>query len=57
MEEPIMKDKEPSLDYNPILKEYEDVFGEFPGLPRKMDIDFSIDLIPGAPPCPKLPRK
>jgi hypothetical protein len=49
MEEPT-KDKEPSLEDYPVLKEYEDVFGEFLGFPPKRDIDFSIDLIPGASP-------
>jgi hypothetical protein len=47
MEDP-MKDKEPSIEYYPVLKDFEDVFEEFPGLPTKRDIDFSIDLIPGA---------
>jgi hypothetical protein len=37
MEEPI-KDKKPSVEDYPILKEYEYVFGEFPRLPPKRDI-------------------
>ena len=49
MEEP-MKDKEPSIKYHIVLKEYEDVFEEFPGLPPKRDIVFSIDsMIEDAP--------
>jgi hypothetical protein len=44
MEEPT-KDKEPSLEDNPLLKEYEDVFWKFLGLPLKIDINFSIDLM------------
>jgi hypothetical protein len=45
------------LKIYPVLKEYEDVFGEFPGFPPKRDIDFSIDLMPGASQCPKLPTE
>jgi hypothetical protein len=37
MEEP-MKDKEPSLEDYPVLKEYKDVFEELPGFPPKRDI-------------------
>jgi hypothetical protein len=55
--EEIMKDKDPSLEDYLVLKEYEDVFGELPGLPPKRDIYFSIDLIPGATRCPKLPTE
>ena len=32
------KDKEPSLEDYPVLKEYEDVFGKLLGLPPKRDI-------------------
>jgi hypothetical protein len=56
MEEP-MKDKEPSLEDYPILKEYEDVFGEFPGLLTNMDTDFSIDLILGVASVSKSPYR
>jgi hypothetical protein len=44
MEEP-MKDKDPSIEDYPILKEYEDVFEEFPRFSPERDIDFFIDLI------------
>jgi hypothetical protein len=44
------KDKVPSIEDHLVLKEYEDVFGEIPGFPPKRDIDFSIDLVPGAAP-------
>jgi hypothetical protein len=44
MEEP-MKDKDPSIEDYPILKEYEYVFEEFPGFSPERDIDFFIDLI------------
>ena len=40
-----------------ILKEFEDVFKEIPGLPPKRDIDFSINLIPGAAPVSKTPYR
>ena len=39
----------PSPDDHPILREYRDVFlEEVPGLPLRRDIDFSIELAPGA---------
>jgi hypothetical protein len=39
----------PSPDDHPILREYRDVFlEEVPGLPPRRDIDFSIELAPGA---------
>jgi hypothetical protein len=42
------KDKVPNLENYEVLKEFEDVFKEVPGLPPRRDIDFSIDLMPGA---------
>ena len=53
-----MNDKEndikPKIEDIPVLKEFEDIFPEeFPGLPPKWDIDFTIDLIPGAVPTSK----
>jgi len=54
MEEP-MKDKEPSLEDYPVLKEYKYVFEELLILPPNMNIDFSIDLMPGASPISKTP--
>jgi hypothetical protein len=56
MEEP-MKDKEPHLKYYLVLKEFEDVFEEFPGFPPKRDIYFSIDLKSGATPISKTPYR
>jgi hypothetical protein len=41
------KDIMPSIGYHPILKYFEDVFGEIPGLLPKIDIDFSIYLVRG----------
>jgi hypothetical protein len=39
----------PSPEDHPILREYRDVFPEeVPGLPLRRDIDFSIELTPGA---------
>jgi hypothetical protein len=38
------KDKVPNLEDYAVLKEFEDVFKEVPGLPPKRDIDFSINL-------------
>jgi hypothetical protein len=39
------KDKVPSVEDCAVLKEYEDVFKEIPGLPPKRDIDFSINMM------------
>jgi hypothetical protein len=55
--EETMKDREPNLEDYPILKDFEDVFEEFLGLPPNRDIDFSIDLILGAAPVSKNPYK
>jgi hypothetical protein len=59
--QPIWKSQQrirsPSLEDYPVLKEYEDVFREFPGFPPKRDIDFSIDLIPRASPVSKTPYR
>jgi hypothetical protein len=52
MEDP-MKDKETSLQYYPILKEYEYVFEEFLGFTPKRDINFSIDLMSVVTPMSK----
>jgi hypothetical protein len=52
-EEP--KDKVPNLEDHSVLKYFEDVFKEIPGLPPKRDIDFSINLITGATPVSKTP--
>jgi hypothetical protein len=48
----------PSLDDHPILREYRDVFPEeVPGLPTRRDIDFSIELAPGAVPVSRTPYR
>jgi hypothetical protein len=47
---------DPSPDDHPILREYRDVFPEeIPGLPPRRDIDFSIELAPGAVPVSRTP--
>jgi hypothetical protein len=47
---------EPSSDDHPILREYRDVFPEeVPDLPPRRDIEFSIDLAPGAVPVSRTP--
>jgi hypothetical protein len=40
-----------------VLTEFKDVFQEVPGLPPKRDIDFSINLMPGAAPMSKDPYR
>jgi hypothetical protein len=54
VEEP-EKTKGPSLEYFSVLQEFEYVFQEIPGFPPKREIDFSIDLVPGASPVSKTP--
>ncbi|XP_074355992.1 uncharacterized protein LOC141695661 [Apium graveolens] len=47
-----------TLDEIPIVREYPNVFPEeFPGLPPDREIEFSIDLIPGAEPVSKDPYR
>ena len=46
-----------TLDH-PILQEYVDVLpSEIPGMPPKRDIDFSIELTPGAEPISRAPYR
>ena len=41
-----------------MLQEFRDVFpDEIPGLPPKRDIDFIIELVPGAAPVSKTPYR
>jgi hypothetical protein len=51
------KDKVPNLEDHKILENFEDVFKEVPGLPPNRDIDFSINLMPGAAPVSKTPYR
>ncbi|KAD5960858.1 hypothetical protein E3N88_12330 [Mikania micrantha] len=49
---------EASIDSHPVVCEYPDVFpDELPGLPPDREIEFSIDLIPGAQPISKAPYR
>ena len=44
------------LEDIPILREYSDVFlEEISGLPLKQELDFTIELVPGAVPSSKFP--
>jgi hypothetical protein len=49
------KDKVPNIEYYSILKDFEDVFKEIPGLLPKRDIDFSINMMPIEIPISKTP--
>jgi hypothetical protein len=49
--------KGPILEYFSVLQEFEDVFQEIPRFPPRMEIDFSIDLVPGAAPLSKTPYR
>jgi hypothetical protein len=51
------KENVPNLENYAVLKEFEDVFKEVPGLPPRRDIDFSIDLMPRAAPVSKTPYR
>ncbi|KAL8147136.1 hypothetical protein AgCh_004741 [Apium graveolens] len=52
------KKETPILDKIPILREFLDVFPEeLPGLPPDREVEFSIDLIPGAEPVSKAPYR
>eukprot|EP00253_Pinus_taeda_P022178 PITA_22178 len=52
------KDKAATLDNIPIIREFADVFPEeIPGLPPKINIDFTIELIPGATPVSRAPYR
>jgi hypothetical protein len=49
------KDKVPNIEDHAVLKYFEDVFKEIPGLPRKRNIYFSINIISGEAPVSKTP--
>jgi hypothetical protein len=51
------KDEVSKIGDHVVLKEFEDVFQEVPGLPPKRDIDFSVNLMPGAAPVSKAPYR
>jgi hypothetical protein len=52
--EAVNERKGPSLDQYPVLSEFQDVFpNELPGLPPERELDFTIELKPGAEPISK----
>jgi hypothetical protein len=56
--EAVNERKGPSLDQYPVLSEFKDVFpNELPGLPPERELDFTIELKPGAEPISKTPYR
>jgi len=53
----MMKNESPNISDFLVLQEFSNVFQEVSGLPLKIDIYLSIDLIPGAIPVSKTPYK
>ena len=52
------RDETTRLEDYQVLQEFGDVFpDEIPGLPPKRDIDFTIELVPGAAPVSKAPYR
>ena len=52
------RDETPRLEDYQVLQEFKDVFlYEIPGLPPKRDIDFTIELVPGAALVSKTPYR
>lgn len=52
------KDKIAAIENIPVIQEFADVFPEeIPGLPPKRDIDFSIELVPGAASVSRAPYR
>jgi hypothetical protein len=51
-----VEDNKPILEDHPILREYKYVFpNEVSSLPPRRDVDFSIELVPGAVPMSRAP--
>eukprot|EP00253_Pinus_taeda_P002531 PITA_02531 len=51
-----IQDKVNTLESIPVVQEFADVFPkEIPGLPTKRDLDFTIELVPGAAPVSRAP--
>ena len=46
-----------SLDSIPVVRDFEDVFQEIPGLPPSREIEFVIDLAPGTRPIARAPYR
>ena len=58
VEETEQKTEEELLDVVPVVREFKEVFPkEIPHLPRKREIDLSIDLVPGATPVSQAPYR
>ena len=56
VEETKQKTEEELLDVVPVIREFKEVFRkEIPHLPPKREIDFSINLAPGAKPVSLVP--
>jgi hypothetical protein len=56
--EEVNERKGPSLDQYLVLSEFKDVFpNELPGLPPERELDFTIELKPGAKPISKTPYR
>jgi hypothetical protein len=52
------KPKSKNIDDVPIVKEYPDVFpDDLPGIPPQRQVEFRIDLVPGAAPIAKTPYR
>jgi hypothetical protein len=51
------KDKVPRIEDYDVVKEFEDLFKEIPGLALKRDIDFSIHMMLGIEPFSKTPYR
>ena len=49
------REKVSNIEYYVVLKEFEDVFKQIPGLPPKIDIYFSINMIPQVTPLSNTP--
>ena len=54
--EEVNERKGPLVDQYPVMSEFKHVFpNELPGLPLERELDFTIDLKPGAEPISKTP--
>jgi hypothetical protein len=51
------KDEVSKIEDHAVSKYFKDVFQKVPGLPPKRDIDFSVNLMPGAAPVSKAPYR
>jgi hypothetical protein len=51
------RDEVSNIGDHVVLTEFEDIFQEVPRLPPKRDINFSINLMPGAAPMLKVPYR